>query len=412
MEQNVKKCTKKAPKIMDIQLICDIMTEFVITQYCKRGKRDMAKKLISVWLSLTILIFSSISIYAGEIIQGDFFLKNIVINGENIVNYKLSNPVLFHENRVYIPMDTEMGNMLGVEAELDNESRTLKILKTDVTQANVTQDYVKNNLDDVQVTSQYDYKIVVYSVDQEKDACLTGKQANATKRDEYDVLWGLESIEEIACAQIDLKGQPVLVRNEIVYVPLNAIVSSEILGWSSYYDNYAGVYISTDDEIDAASYFDASEAKYYEALTAYIINKNPKLTKTEALEMVKYFEAYGQIYGMDLELLMAQAECESTYRPTVVNSQNCCGLLQIKVSTGASYGFTKSQLLQAKPNIQMGAIYLGQNIETFNGDVTKALSAYNCGTGAVLKGNYSTRYAKKVLKRQANIESFVASYNG
>ena len=38
----------------------------------------MAKKLLSVWLSLTILIFSSISIYADEVIQGDFFLKNIV----------------------------------------------------------------------------------------------------------------------------------------------------------------------------------------------------------------------------------------------------------------------------------------------------------------------------------------------
>ena len=37
----------------------------------------MAKKLLSVWLSLTILIFSSISIYADEVIQGDFFLKNM-----------------------------------------------------------------------------------------------------------------------------------------------------------------------------------------------------------------------------------------------------------------------------------------------------------------------------------------------
>lgn len=62
----------------------------------------MAKKLLSVWLSLTILIFSSISIYADEVIQGDFFLKNIVINGENIVNYELSNPFLMHNDRLYV----------------------------------------------------------------------------------------------------------------------------------------------------------------------------------------------------------------------------------------------------------------------------------------------------------------------
>ena len=69
----------------------------------------MAKKLLSVWLSLTILIFSSISIYADEVIQGDFFLKNIVINGENIVNYELSNPFLMHNDRLYVPMDSEIG---------------------------------------------------------------------------------------------------------------------------------------------------------------------------------------------------------------------------------------------------------------------------------------------------------------
>ena len=76
----------------------------------------MAKKLISVWLSLTILLFSSISIYADEeVIQGDFFLKNIVINGENIVNYQLSNPVLFYQDHTYVPMDTEMERILGIE---------------------------------------------------------------------------------------------------------------------------------------------------------------------------------------------------------------------------------------------------------------------------------------------------------
>ena len=372
----------------------------------------MAKKLISVWLSLTILIFSTISIYAGEVIQGEFFLKNIVINGENIVNYKLSNPVLFYDDRVYVPMDTEMGRILGFETDVDNESRTLKILKTDIKKTDLSDTYVKNNMDDVEVTVANDYEIVAYTAAQNKDACLTVEQASAAASEKRGFFWGLDSIGRIKSEEIDLKGQPVLVRNEIVYVPLNAIVSSETLGWSSYYDAYAGLYISTDDEIDAASYFDAKDALYYKALVAYIVNKNPKLARSTAYEMVKYFEAYGQIYGMDLELLMAQAECESTFQPTIVNSHNCCGLMQIKVSTGNSFGLSKAQLLQVKPNIQMGAIYLANNIETFKGDIVKALSGYNAGTGRVLKGNYSTGYAKKILNRQAGIESFVESYNG
>ncbi len=59
--------------------------------------------------------------------------------------------------------------------------------------------------------------------------------------------------------------------------------------------------------------------------------------------------------------------------------------MQIKLSTGKSYGFSKAQLLQMKPNIQMGAIYLGQALTTFGQDRVKALSSYNWGIGSVKK---------------------------
>jgi hypothetical protein len=398
----------------------------------------MAKKLISVWLSLTILIFSSISIYADEVIQGDFFLKNIVINGENIVNYQLSNPVLIHANRTYVPMDTEMGRILGFEAEWDNESRTLKILKTEPTQKNVSDTSVKNNLENVKCTRLYDVSIIAYTEAQKEDARLAGGQADATASDQNSRLsYSLQNIfstfsilntvsaesnpqtsqetgeikvPELSAVQIELKGQPVLVKNEIVYVPINAIVSSETLGWSSYYDSYAGVYISTDDEIDAASYFNAATSRYYEALSAYIVKQNPKLKMSQAFEMVKYFEAYGQIYGVDLKLLISMAQSESCFVSNLVNSANCCGLMQIKVSTGSGFGFTKAQLLQVKPNIQMGAMYISNCLAMFGGDKVKALSAYNCGPYAVKKGNYKTGYANKIISRIDTIGSFVASY--
>ena len=64
----------------------------------KEEERYGKESLYLLWLSLTILIFSSISIYADEVIQGDFFLKNIVINGENIVNYQLE-WILFSSTR-------------------------------------------------------------------------------------------------------------------------------------------------------------------------------------------------------------------------------------------------------------------------------------------------------------------------
>ncbi len=378
----------------------------------------MAKKLLSVWLSLTILIFSSISIFADEIIQGDYLLKNIVINGENIVNYELSNPFIVRQDRIYIPMDSEIGKILGFEAEMDNESRTLKILKTDPTQRNLTDRGVKNNLEPVSVSVRWDIAVSAYTGDQNGDANLneqanvTGENASADIPAAQMQQHGSAMAAKIAApalnvSQIDLMGQPVLVKDTIVYVPLNAIVSYEPFGWSTYYDNYSGVYISTDDEIDAASYFNAADPNSVKGRAAYIVNINKYVAMNEAEKMVRYFDAYGRIYGVDPRILMAVAQCESTFYSDVLSSHNCAGLMQVKVSTGAAYGFTKIQLLQSKPNIQMGSMYLGQLIAAFGGDLVKGLSAYNWGPASVKSGSYHTIYANKVLAKYNNINSFL-----
>ena len=387
----------------------------------------MAKKLLSVWLSLTILIFSSISIYADEVIQGDFFLKNIVINGENIVNYELSNPFLIHKDRIYVPMDSEIGKIMGFEAEMDNESRTLKILMTEPTQKNLSDGGVKNNLEQIQVTVRTDIQVTAYTEAQNGDASLTNEQANVTGEikdaavpdaagtaGQQEGAEGAPEIAEIAvpkltASQIDLMEQPVLVKDTIVYVPLNAIVSNETSGWSSYYETYSGVYISTDDEIDAASYFNAAQSNSIKGRAAYIVSQNKALTMFEASNMVRYFDAYGRINGVDPMLLMSVANCESMFHPEIINSSSCAGLMQIKVSTGNSYGFSKAQLLQVKPNIQMGSIYLGQALVSFGGDRIKALSSYNWGPGNVKKGSYNTKYANKVLSKYDAIQSFLKS---
>ena len=81
--------------------------------------------------------------------------------------------------------------------------------------------------------------------------------------------------------------------------------------------------------------------------------------------------------GVDLKLLMAMAQTESTFTYNVISSANCRGLMQIKVSNRQKrFGFTAEQLLQVKPNIQMGAMYIGNCLKEFNGDSVKALAAY------------------------------------
>lgn len=347
----------------------------------------MAKKLLSVWLSLTIFLFSSISIYADEVVQSDFFLKNIVINGESIVNYQLDNPFLIYDDRVYIPMDTEIGNIMGFEAEMDHESRTLKILKTDPVQRNVSDRSVKNNLEQVSATVRTDIQVVAYTEEVPEQAEIQSPRLDAHP--------------------LDLMGQPLLVRDGVVYVPLNTMASGGAFGWTTHYETYFGICVSTDAGTEAYSYYSAAESDRVRGLASYIVSQNSSLAMFEAANMVRYFEAYGAINGVDPQLLMAVANCESMYHPEVVNSSNCVGLMQIKVSTGNSYGFTKEQLLQVKPNIEMGSIYLGEALAEFGGDRVKALSSYNWGIWGVKKGSYNTKYADKVLSRYSAIDSFL-----
>ena len=347
----------------------------------------MVKKLVSVWLSLTILIFSSFSIYAyadSGVVQGDYFLKDIVINGENIVNYKLSDPIVNYNSRIYIPMDETMGQILGVSAAMDTESRTVYITKTAPQAVDLGSRSIANDLDNLTMT-----------VDSSAKVCVVSNENNGQQ-----------------VTELDLSGCPVLVKDSIVYVPINAIVSSGALGWSVHWDGYSGVAISTQSEISAASYFDAADSAYKAGLTAYIMKKNPRVGRSKAQAMMEYFVNYSEMYGIDEELMMAMAECESTFTTNIKNSHGCYGILQIKPSTGKLFGAASaSQLLQMKPAIRTGVRLMDHNLKTFGGNVTKAVTAYNYGEYAVKKGRYSLGYYKKVAKKMNNIISYASSYS-
>lgn len=343
----------------------------------------MAKRLITVWLTLTILLFSSVSIYAyadTDSVQADYFLKDFTVNGENIVNYKLSDPVVMRNGYIYVPMDETMGQVLGFTAALDDSGRTVYITPAASQKVDFGSRQVANNLDNLTMTVRSDLSATV----------VTQANPNGT--------------------QLDLTNCPVLMKGSVIYIPVNMMVNSGALGWSLYWNEYSGVTISTDSNVSAASIFDTAKANYNAGLVSYIMKKNPYVGAYNAQLMVEYFENYGEIYGVEKEILMAVAEGESTFYTNIKNSLGCYGMMQIKASTGAAYGFTKSQLLQPKYAIQMGSILLGREYSVFKGDSFKALSAYNRGEYAVKRGRYSRGYYNKVTKKYNKIKAHASSY--
>jgi soluble lytic murein transglycosylase-like protein len=77
---------------------------------------------------------------------------------------------------------------------------------------------------------------------------------------------------------------------------------------------------------------------------------------------------------------------------------NSVGLCQIKLKTSRWLGFkgTEKQLMDPKTNIYYAAKYLAKNRTRYNGNLTKAIIAYNIGNA---KGLTSTKYSAKVLSQ-------------
>ena len=91
-------------------------------------------------------------------------------------------------------------------------------------------------------------------------------------------------------------------------------------------------------------------------------------------------ESAAQKYKVDPKLVAAVAEGESNGRQEAVSSVGAIGVMQLMPDTAASLGVDPYDKQQ---NIEGGTKYLRQMLDTFGGDLKKAVAAYNAGPGAV-----------------------------
>ncbi len=375
----------------------------------------MAKKLISVWLSLTILLFSSISIYADENVQGDFFIKNIVINGETIVNNHLQFPFFLYKDTTYFPLTPEMGEILGLKAEMDFESRTLKLLKTEPSLVNISESWKKNEREDVLTQVFSDAQVLAYQLDPQslegivKDDDSADAETDISQKTEEAVSDEVIEIPNLEVREIVLEDLPVLTMGNVIYLPLKAMTGENGFGWDIYYDSYTGIYVSTKEGTPAKSFWNEAESKYNQGLVSYIQKYNGSYTVNKAQELVFMFKHAAKTYSIDEKILMAVAHKESTFNAKSGANGGAAGMMQVMPSTGARYGLGVEQLLDAETSINFGAMYLSERIAAYGGDLSKGFSAYNQGSVSVNRGTYSTRYANRVIGTINGINSYLTS---
>lgn len=95
-------------------------------------------------------------------------------------------------------------------------------------------------------------------------------------------------------------------------------------------------------------------------------------------------ENAAQAHGIDPQILHSLSNVESGDNPAAVSPKGAQGLLQIMPQTGQGLGLKNP--MDANENANAGATYLKQLLDKYQGDVPKALAAYNAGPGRVDSG--------------------------
>jgi soluble lytic murein transglycosylase-like protein len=108
-------------------------------------------------------------------------------------------------------------------------------------------------------------------------------------------------------------------------------------------------------------------------------------------------------HGLDPELVLAVAGVESGLRPRAVSPKGARGLMQLMPPTAREMGVT--DIFDPVQNLDGGTRYLREMLARYDGDLKRALAAYNAGPGAVdkYKGvppyRETLAYVRRVLER-------------
>jgi soluble lytic murein transglycosylase-like protein len=108
-------------------------------------------------------------------------------------------------------------------------------------------------------------------------------------------------------------------------------------------------------------------------------------------------------HGLDPELVLAVVSVESAFQPDAVSPKGARGLMQLMPATAASLDVADA--FDPEANLEGGTRHLESLVSRYDGDLEKALAAYNAGEGAVSRYGgvppyRETRaYVRKVLDR-------------
>ncbi len=132
---------------------------------------------------------------------------------------------------------------------------------------------------------------------------------------------------------------------------------------------------------------------------------DPKTATSEQAIIEQAVLSAARKYDLPAGLIRSVIRCESNFQPDAVSHAGAQGLMQLMPATAGDLGVTNP--FDVEQNIDGGTRYLRQMLDRFDGDVEKALAAYNAGPGTVSRYGgvppyrETQAYVKKVMYHAA-----------